>query len=351
MKVFFLVDPLESFYGPLRPPLLIARELKGRFDFVLVSPLIKKEVEGELEALGLPFISLKKRFFFSGSLLTFEAWLRGSKFKANSEDIVVNFSQHFLADSNIYYAQGPITRALDDIMPELRLSHRLIYRLSRPLLVKKDKEFARKIRRRSNVFVANSKFCASMYEDWGLHVDRVIYPPLDCERFKPAKNPSSDYILTYAGKETKYRVIKKLADAGIEIRVFGSKAPVPSQLLRHERIQILGRVSDDELIYLYSNALLTLFTFTHEPFGYIPIESMACGTPVLTYERQGPRESVSHGISGWTVRTDDELITLAIKLWNEGYPQKIRSNARMRALSYDSHKIAEEWHDLLKSFS
>jgi len=44
----------------------------------------------------------------------------------------------------------------------------------------------------------------------------------------------------------------------------------------------------EELIDLYSNALFTLFTFTHELFGYVLVESMACGTSVLTYNRQGP---------------------------------------------------------------
>jgi len=351
LKIFFLVDPLEGFHGPLRPPLLIAKELKGRFDFVLVSPFVKKEAGEVLEAQGLPFINLSKKFFFSGSLLTFEAWLRGSKFTASLEDIVVNFSQHFLSDSHIYYAQGPITRALDDMVSELGVSYRLIYRISRPFLVNKDKGFNHKIRSSSATFVANSRFCASMYEDWGIRVDKVIYPPLDCEKFKPTtKSPSSDYVLTYAGKETRYGVIKGLADAGIQIKMFGSKAPIPSHLLHHKMIQFLGRVSDEELIDFYSNALYTLFTFTHEPFGYIPIESMACGTPVLTYDKQGPRESVSHGISGWVAKTDEELVKLAIKLWKEGYSQEIRSKARERALFYDSRKIAGEWYYLLKSF-
>ncbi len=49
-----------------------------------------------------------------------------------------------------------------------------------------------------------------------------------------------------------------------------------------------GRVSDDELARLYANAKFTVFPFIHEPFGYVPVESMACGTPpVLTYDKQG----------------------------------------------------------------
>jgi len=133
------------------------------------------------------------------------------------------------------------------------------------------------------------------------------------------------------------------------MKVFGSKAPnLPGFLIHHSNIEVLGKVSDEELIDLYSNALFTLFTFTHEPFGYIPIESMACGTPVLTYNRQGPRESVINENTGWLVRSDGELLTMAVKLWKNGYSEEIRRNARKRSLLYDVSKIAEQWQELLK---
>lgn len=350
LKVIFLLDPLDSLYGPLRPPLLIAKELKGKFDFLLVSPVVNRKVREALEAQDIPFLDLKKRFLSSGSLLTFEAWLRGGRFEPKDENLIVNFSQHFLARSHIYYAQGPITRALEDMRPELRFLYKAIYLIFRPVLVRKDRRFINEIRKETTTFIANSRFCASMYENWGVHVDGVIYPPLDCEKFKPTtSNPSGEYVLTYAGKETKYGVIKDLADVGIKMKVFGSKAPnLPGFLIHHSNIEVLGKVSDEELIDLYSNALFTLFTFTHEPFGYIPIESMACGTPVLTYDRQGPRESVINENTGWLVRSDGELLTIAVKLWKDGYSEEIRRNARKRSLLYDVSKIAVQWQDLLK---
>jgi glycosyltransferase involved in cell wall biosynthesis len=96
-------------------------------------------------------------------------------------------------------------------------------------------------------------------------------------------------VLTYFGKETKYPVIKAVADLGIKIKAFGSKNPyIPRCIHRHPNIKFEGEVSNQKLADLYSNALFTLFTFTHEPFGYVPVESMACQTPVLTYDRQGP---------------------------------------------------------------
>jgi glycosyltransferase involved in cell wall biosynthesis len=348
----FLLDPLESLHGPLRPPFLLAKELKGRFEIIFVSPFVSEIVDETLRSEGIELLSLNKRYLFHGSLLTFEAWLRRCTFKAE-DGIVINFSQCFLADAHVYYAQGPITKALDDMYSELKALYKLAYKIVRPFLVRRDKRFNEELRRRSRVFIANSRFCASMYENWGIKVDDIIYPPLDCEQFKSTTSrPSSDYVLAYVGKETKYSVLKRMTDLGVKIKAFGSKAPyIPKRLLKHPNVEFLGRVSDEELIDLYSNALYTLFTFAHEPFGYVPVESMACGTPVLTYNRQGPRESVINGVTGWLADSDEELVDLAVKIWREGYPSWMRSRCRERALEFDVKAVAERWLEIISGFS
>ncbi len=351
MMIYFLVDPMENFHGPLRPPFLIARELKNHFNFTFVSPAINAEVEKMQKSHGLKVFSLAKHFTFSGSLLTFESWLKRSRFELNETDCkVVNFSQCFLSDAHAYYAQGPITRALDDMYPEMKRNYKLAYSFLQPFFSRRDRNFIRRLRRRSRFLIANSKFCASLYEEWDTRVDDVIYPPLDCNKFKPTtSSPSEDYVLTYIGKESKYRTLKAIADAGVRIKAFGFKASyIPKYVLKHSNIDFLGTVSDEDLVDFYSNALYTLFTFTHEPFGYIPIESMACGTPVLTYNKQGPRESLISGSTGWLVKNDAKLIALALKLWKEGYPQSMRTKARKRTLLFEAKSIAPKWMELLE---
>jgi len=351
IKVAFLIDPLESLHGPLKPPFLIAKELKGRFSIIFASLMVGDGVAEVLESYGFDVLNLNKRFYFSGSLLTFEAWLRKSQFMLeHSNCIVVNFSQCFLTSAHIYYAQGPITKALDDMIPEMEQTYKLAYRLTRLFFVRRDKRFVKELRKRSQLVIANSKFCASMYEDWGSKVNEVIYPPLDCEQFKPTTSkPSGDYVLTYAGKETKYSVLKDIAEADVKVKAFGSKAPyIPGYVLRQHNIEFLGKVSDQELVDLYSNALYTLSAFTHEPFGYIPVESMACGTPVLTYDRQGPSESVVNGQTGWFVKNDRELVNVATRLWREGILQGMRKKCRKRALHFDAKIIAKEWLKLIE---
>lgn len=48
------------------------------------------------------------------------------------------------------------------------------------------------------------------------------------------------------------------------------------------RIKFLGRVSDDELINYYRNAVCFIFPSLYEGFGIPVIEAQACGCPVIS---------------------------------------------------------------------
>ena len=66
-----------------------------------------------------------------------------------------------------------------------------------------------------------------------------------------------------------------------------------------ERVVYHGFLGPAELQRRYACACVTLVT-PHwiEAFGNIVIESLACGTPVVAYNRGGPAEIVEHGRSG-----------------------------------------------------
>jgi UDP-glucose:tetrahydrobiopterin glucosyltransferase len=50
-----------------------------------------------------------------------------------------------------------------------------------------------------------------------------------------------------------------------------------------------------------------------EAFGNVAIEALACGVPVITYDRGGPREIVRDGVTGFVVPADDvEALTTAV---------------------------------------
>jgi len=54
-----------------------------------------------------------------------------------------------------------------------------------------------------------------------------------------------------------------------------------SQENQGDNIRYLGRVSDEELVRLYNQAVCFIFPSLYEGFGLPPIEAMSCGCPVL----------------------------------------------------------------------
>ena len=60
-------------------------------------------------------------------------------------------------------------------------------------------------------------------------------------------------------------------------------------------------VDEDRFVECYQRSLATVCAARLEPFGLTPIESMACGTPVIAFGEGGFRESVVDGETGLLV--------------------------------------------------
>lgn len=336
-------------HGSVTPAILLGKKFIYYDEVEIVSPFINKDVERYLNDIGFYINNMNKHYKLNGSLLTLESWFHPLDFKNGKEDeIIINFSQCFDGKADIYYAPGPITFALDDIYPWMRGIYKIVYKSLKVFINSRDRMFNERIRKRTKLFIAVSNYTAELYKRLNINVEGVIYPPLDLDTFKPSTSkPSEDYILTYIGKETRFDILNKIAKNGIRIKGFGSKISyIPSYIRKNHNIELLGRVSDDELVELYSNALYTIFPFTHEPFGYIPIESMACSAPVLTYNRQGPAETVNNDI-GWVVNNDNEMVNLAIRLWNNGYDKKIRMRCKEYSTEFGIDNIVKKWKVIL----
>ena len=75
------------------------------------------------------------------------------------------------------------------------------------------------------------------------------------------------------------------------------------------RIIYIGEVDGDQKKHWYRHARATLFPIQwREPFGLVLIESMACGTPVLAFNRGAVAEIVATGRTGFVVNSMDEMV-------------------------------------------
>jgi glycosyltransferase involved in cell wall biosynthesis len=77
-------------------------------------------------------------------------------------------------------------------------------------------------------------------------------------------------------------------------------------------LRLHAGISDAQLAALYRQAAATVVAARLEPFGLVPLESMACGTPVLAIREAGYRESVEDGVNGHLVERSASGIAAGI---------------------------------------
>jgi len=79
------------------------------------------------------------------------------------------------------------------------------------------------------------------------------------------------------------------------------------------QIEVLVGMNVDELRGLYNRARFCVYAPVMEPFGLVPLEAMACGTPVIGIREGGVQESVIHEKTGLLVARDTQLFGAAIQ--------------------------------------
>lgn len=81
-------------------------------------------------------------------------------------------------------------------------------------------------------------------------------------------------------------------------------------MMDHPLVEYIGEISDDEKSDFLSGAIGLLLPIDWpEPFGLVMIEAMACGTPVIAYNRGSVPEIIDDGVTGFIV--EDEISAVA----------------------------------------
>jgi glycosyltransferase involved in cell wall biosynthesis len=81
-------------------------------------------------------------------------------------------------------------------------------------------------------------------------------------------------------------------------------------LMDHPLVEYIGEISDHEKSAFLSGATGLLLPIDWpEPFGLVMIEAMACGTPVVAYNRGSVTEIVEDNLTGFIV--EDEISAVA----------------------------------------
>jgi len=368
-KLLLISDPIDNFHS-VQFELLksIGKILINYYEVYIFSTYLPDKRIEEFEKLGIHCIKPKSMFiinFFlkyfgkrNESMLWMESWLREAYFNKNSKeaknigkfDFVINLSYTIPTSCNMWWIQGRLLYNTLQILKENSSLLSVFLKFFGKSIKKREKKLLEKFKMNSNIVVTNSKHLIQDYQTLGFKIEDIIYSVKDMSKFKPLNLERENFVLTYIGKEIEIDTILELSKKGVKIKGFGAKIPMGISIAELKKnIDYLGFVSDQDLIELYSKAKFVVFPFTDEPFGYIPIESMSCGTPVLSYNKQGPAETILDGVTGWLVNNRDEFIKKALELWKNGHNIK-REDCIERAKLFTPEKSVEKILNILKKF-
>lgn len=112
-----------------------------------------------------------------------------------------------------------------------------------------------------------------------------------------------------------------------------------------QRVEFLGRVSETELLKLYSEAFAVYYAPYDEDYGFVTLEGLASGKPVITaHDSGGVLEFVRDEVNGLISAPTVEGIALAI---NRLFEDKVLY-ARLSENACDSFRI-NTWEEVLNS--
>jgi glycosyltransferase involved in cell wall biosynthesis len=176
-------------------------------------------------------------------------------------------------------------------------------KILRPLLrayLMRMRKWDYKCAQRVDYYITNSVNVQNRIKKFYGRESTVISPFADTDFFYPSK-PKEDYFLV-AGRLQPHKradlVIKAFNDLGKQLHVVGTGRALPDlQKEAKENIQFLGRVDDEILRNEYSGAKALIYP-QEEDFGLMPLEAMACGTPVIAYAKGGALETVLENKTG-----------------------------------------------------
>lgn len=332
-KITIMYDFLKELGGLERVMFFQANKLKKYFDVeLLFSYISQNEKEAIARELGLSkdikisqighskneIISLMLAFLFPSRitdtktdlLLSHSFMCSRMAYKKKMQDntpyiIMIHHPPNFLYSRNIQWVNNPA-----------RFFAYLLGAVLGPIVKKMDKAAVKN----ADMVLVNSNYTAGRIKQiYGIE-PFVIYPPIS-PVFRPINKENAgkllkkfkidgDFILLHG------RMIKdKRPDLAVEAfsKIKTDALLVISGTIEEEKkikkmvktlnlenkVKMLGRVSEDELVALYNLAKCFIMSAPKEDFGLTTVEAMACGCPVVAWrDNAGPQEIISENTNG-----------------------------------------------------
>lgn len=178
---------------------------------------------------------------------------------------------------------------------------------------------------------------------------QALYPPLPQGQSYRSEEPQ-EYILS-VGRLCGIKRVDLLLKAmpivapNYKLKIVGTEdEPGVLSYLQNEtkkhslekRVEFLGRVDNDTLLSLYAKAFAVYYAPHDEDYGYVTLEAMASGRPVITaHDSGGTLEFVKDGVNGIVVAPDVQAI-------GHGINKLIAEPAKTRSMGEQGRVLMQE---------
>ena len=277
----------------------------------------------------LPFAKNKHQLYLNLMPRAFE------KFNLNDFDIVIS-SSHSCAKGvitkpqtlHVCYCHSPMRYAWENSINYLKeYNINPIVKIIAPWFMHKIRLWDRLSADRVDNFIANSHNIQKRIFKYYRKPSTVIYPFIEADKFANDASTRGNFYLA-VGRLTPYKKFDLIVDTfnelGLPLKIVGTGVSEKKLKAKAKsNIKFLGYVPDEELITLYKTAKSLIFP-QNEDFGIIPLEAMACGCPVIAFNKGGALETVIDGKTG--ILFDKQTVNSLQKAIHIGITKKFNHN-------------------------
>jgi glycosyltransferase involved in cell wall biosynthesis len=186
---------------------------------------------------------------------------------------------------------------------------------------------------------------------------RTVHHGLPARLLEPQLGIRRDYLAflgRIAPEKGPERAIRIARAAGIPLRIAAKVSEtdrayfdsIIRPMIAEGGVEMIGEISDAEKPAFLSGAIGLLMPIDWpEPFGLVMIEAMACGTPVIAFNRGSVPEIIEDGTTGLIVANEHEAVLAVSQL-----PQISRAMVRHRfEQRFTARRMAEDYVDVYRS--
>jgi glycosyltransferase involved in cell wall biosynthesis len=334
MRILLIMDPGIAvppalYGGHERLVYLFAEEYKklGHQVTLLAGP--ESYCSGSTVTFGANDLNRSRRAKFKEAVFVWR-FLRKNK---NKFDLIHNFGR------------------LAYLLPVLNHPVKKIMTYGRPVAVTGIK-IANALPNQNLIFTACSNYCVSTGNVAGKW--KTVYNAIDFSQYQLSEIVPDDAPLIFLGRLDRIKgvhiAIRVAKATNLPLIIAGNISPTADSAyyfkteiepyIDGRQIKYVGGLNDLEKDEYLRGAKALLFPIEwDEPFGMVMIEAMACGTPVIAFDRGSVPEVIENGVTGFIVQTLDEMISSVSGL--KAINRKICRDAAIE--KFASGKIAKQY--------